>query len=53
MRKTLLFVPGGFLLIVLAVHQGSYVTGYKKQGDGSWKAMSDINESEVSPPGGN
>jgi uncharacterized protein (TIGR02246 family) len=33
--------------------KGSYVTGYKKQADGSWKAISDINESEVPPAGGN
>jgi len=33
--------------------KGSYVTGYKKQADGSWKAVSDINESEVPPPGAN
>jgi uncharacterized protein (TIGR02246 family) len=31
--------------------KGSYVTGYKKQADGSWKAVSDINESELPPPG--
>jgi len=31
--------------------KGSYVTGYKKQADGSWKALSDINESEL-PQGG-
>ncbi len=33
--------------------KGSYVTTYKKQADGSWKAVSDINVSEVPPPGGN
>jgi uncharacterized protein (TIGR02246 family) len=33
--------------------KGSYVTGYKKQADGSWKAVSDINVSELPPPGGN
>jgi uncharacterized protein (TIGR02246 family) len=33
--------------------KGSYVTAYKKQADGSWKAVSDINESEVPPPGRN
>ena len=33
--------------------KGSYVTGYKKQADGSWKAVSDINVSEVPPGGGN
>ena len=33
--------------------KGSYVTGYKKQADGSWKAVSDINESELPAPGGN
>lgn len=33
--------------------KGSYVTGYKKQADGSWKAVSDINESEVPTPGSN
>jgi uncharacterized protein (TIGR02246 family) len=26
--------------------KGSYVTGYKKQADGNWKAVSDINVSE-------
>jgi len=31
--------------------KGSYVTGYKKQADGNWKAISDINTSEL-PPGG-
>lgn len=29
--------------------KGSYVTGYKKQADGSWKAESDINVSETAP----
>jgi uncharacterized protein (TIGR02246 family) len=29
--------------------KGSYVTAYKKQADGSWKAVSDINVSEVAP----
>jgi len=29
--------------------KGSYVTGYRKQADGSWKAVSDINVSEVAP----
>jgi len=28
---------------------GSYVTGYRKQADGSWKAVSDIAVSEVPP----
>jgi uncharacterized protein (TIGR02246 family) len=32
--------------------KGSYVTGYKKQVDGNWKAVSDINVSEL-PLGGN
>lgn len=32
--------------------KGSYVTGYRKQADGSWKAVSDINVSEVPPAGG-
>ena len=32
-----------------ATDKGSYVTGYKKQADGSWKAVSDINVSEVAP----
>ena len=27
--------------------KGSYVTGYKKQADGTWKAVSDINVSEI------
>ncbi|HUI79568.1 MAG TPA: SgcJ/EcaC family oxidoreductase [Bryobacteraceae bacterium] len=31
--------------------KGSYVTGYKKQADGSWKAVSDINVSELPAPG--
>jgi hypothetical protein len=31
--------------------KGTYVTGYRKQTDGSWKAVSDINTSEL-PPGG-
>jgi len=31
--------------------KGSYVTGYTKQADGSWKAVSDINVSEL-PQGG-
>lgn len=31
---------------------GSYVTVYRKQGDGSWKAVSDIATSEVPPPAG-
>lgn len=30
--------------------KGSYVTTYKKQADGSWKAICDINTSEVPPP---
>ena len=30
--------------------KGSYVTGYRKQADGSWKAVSDIASSET-PPG--
>lgn len=29
---------------------GSYVTTYRKQADGSWKAVSDIATSEVPPP---
>lgn len=29
---------------------GSYVTGYRKQVDGSWKAEADIATSEVPPP---
>lgn len=29
--------------------KGSYVTVYKKQGDGSWKAVSDIATSEMPP----
>jgi uncharacterized protein (TIGR02246 family) len=29
---------------------GSYVTAYRKQADGSWKAVSDIATSEVPPP---
>jgi uncharacterized protein (TIGR02246 family) len=29
---------------------GSYVTGYRKQADGSWKAVSDIVTSSVPPP---
>jgi len=29
---------------------GSYVTGYRKQPDGSWKAVVDIATSEVPPP---
>lgn len=29
---------------------GSYVTTYRKQSDGSWKAVSDIATSEVPPP---
>jgi ketosteroid isomerase-like protein len=29
---------------------GSYVTVYQKQADASWKALSDINVSEVPPP---
>jgi uncharacterized protein (TIGR02246 family) len=29
---------------------GSYVTGYRKQADGSWKATADIATSEVPPP---
>lgn len=29
---------------------GSYVTTYRKQPDGSWKAVADIATSEVSPP---
>jgi uncharacterized protein (TIGR02246 family) len=31
--------------------KGSYVTGYKRQADGSWKAVSDINTSEIAPNG--
>ena len=31
--------------------KGSYVTGYKKQPDGNWKAVSDINVSELPPDG--
>jgi len=31
--------------------RGSYVTAYKKQSDGSWKAVSDVAVSEL-PPGG-
>ncbi len=31
------------------VDKGSYVTGYRKQADGNWKAVSDINVSETSP----
>jgi len=31
--------------------KGSYVTGYKKQADGSWKAVSDINVSELPAAG--
>jgi ketosteroid isomerase-like protein len=30
--------------------RGSYVTTYRKQADGSWKAVSDIATSEVPPP---
>jgi ketosteroid isomerase-like protein len=33
--------------------KGSYVTGYKKQADGNWKAVSDINVSELPQGGGN
>ena len=33
--------------------KGSYVTGYKKQADGSWKAESDIAVSELPIPGAN
>ncbi len=29
--------------------KGSYVTVYKKQADGNWKAIEDINTSEVAP----
>lgn len=29
--------------------KGSYVTVFKKQADGSWKAIEDINSSEVAP----
>jgi uncharacterized protein (TIGR02246 family) len=29
---------------------GSYVTAYRKQADGSWKAVSDIATSDVPPP---
>ena len=29
---------------------GSYVTTYRKQPDGSWKALADIASSEVPPP---
>lgn len=29
--------------------KGSYVTVFKKQADGNWKAIEDINSSEVSP----
>jgi uncharacterized protein (TIGR02246 family) len=31
--------------------KGNYVTGYRKQADGSWKAVSDINVSELAPSG--
>jgi uncharacterized protein (TIGR02246 family) len=31
---------------------GSYVTTYRKQPDGTWKAVVDIATSEVPPPGG-
>ena len=31
--------------------KGSYVTVFKKQADGNWKAVSDINTSELPPPG--
>ena len=34
------------------IDKGSYVTGYKKQADGSWKAVSDINVSEMAPGSG-
>lgn len=30
--------------------KGSYVTAYRKQADGAWKAILDINTSEVAPP---
>ena len=33
------------------IDKGNYVTGYKKQADGNWKAVSDINTSELSPSG--
>jgi ketosteroid isomerase-like protein len=29
---------------------GSYVTTYRKQADGTWKAVADITTSEVPPP---
>jgi ketosteroid isomerase-like protein len=29
--------------------KGSYLTVYKKQADGGWKAIEDINTSEVAP----
>jgi uncharacterized protein (TIGR02246 family) len=31
--------------------KGSYVTGYRKQSDGTWKAVSDINVSQLPAPG--
>lgn len=33
------------------IDKGTYVTGFKKQADGSWKAVSDINTSELAPSG--
>jgi uncharacterized protein (TIGR02246 family) len=30
--------------------KGNYVTAYRKQSDGSWKAVFDINTSQVAPP---
>ena len=52
------FSQGTYTLVVTdpktkkpVTDKGSYVTGYRKQADGSWKAVSDINTSEV-PAGG-